>query len=136
MDINTTTYKMNFQKAQFRLHQQQHCTTSWVVWISQETPQYFFSNGCGGKNKNTIIIVMLSYWLLKEAPNNIKEIKLCFLILGHSFIPPDRVFGNLERQFKKQTVIENPGKYLSIFGTYCTVIRLGLICPVLNWKLA
>lgn len=79
---------------------------------------------------------MLSYWLLKEAPKNIKEIELCFLIVGHSFIPPDRFFGNLERQFQKQTVIENPGKYLSIFETYCTVIRLGLVSPLLNWKRA
>lgn len=135
---NTTSYlwtEDEFPKGSIQIASALHHKLSGLDFTGITTVR-LFSDGCGGQNKNTTIIFMLSYWLLKEAPNNIKEIELCFPIVGHSFIPPDRVFGNLERQFKKQTVIENPGKYLSFFETYCTVIRLGLDCPVLNWKLA
>nr|CAD7203587.1 unnamed protein product [Timema douglasi] len=58
------------------------------------------------------MIAMLSRWLLLEAPISVKKIILYFPIVGHSFIPPDRVFGNLERQFRTKSVIDNPDGYI------------------------
>lgn len=47
------------------------------------------SEGCGGQNKNKIIVGMLCKWLTCEAPSNIKNIILLFPVVGHSFIPLD-----------------------------------------------
>ncbi|KAJ4426045.1 hypothetical protein ANN_27672 [Periplaneta americana] len=58
-------------------------------------------------NKNTTMLGMVIHWFLSEAPENIKKIEIWFPIVGHSFIPPNRVFGNLERQFQSLSVIEN-----------------------------
>lgn len=64
-----------------------------------------FADGCGGQNKNTTMMTMLAYWLLKESPENIKKIELTFPIVGHSFIPPDRVFGLIEKEVKKKPLL-------------------------------
>lgn len=93
-----------------------------------------FSDGCGGQNKNKGMLGMLSHWLLLEAPKNIKQIEIWFPIVGHSFLPPDRVFGKLEREFKKKSVIESPQEYINVIKEYATVIYLGQGFPVENWK--
>ena len=93
-----------------------------------------FADGCGGQNKNKTRIGMLMHWFLNEAPDTIKEIQV-FPIVGHSFIPPDRVFGNLEREFQKIYVIEKPEIYIDIMKKHATVIRLvGENCPARGWK--
>lgn len=71
------------------------------------------SDGCAGQNKNSAIIAMISMWLDSHAPNHIKEVEIVYPVTGHSFIPPDRVFGNIEKVFRKSEVIlspENPMK--------------------------
>lgn len=93
-----------------------------------------FSDGCGGQNKNKGMLGMLSYWLLFEAPNNVEKVEMWYPIVGHSFIPPDRVFGKLERDFKRMTVIEGPEEYVKVINDYATVLRLGETCPVNDWK--
>ncbi|XP_069676001.1 uncharacterized protein [Periplaneta americana] len=93
-----------------------------------------FSDGCGGQNKNTTMLGMVIHWFLSEAPENIKKIEIWFPIVGHSFIPPDRVFGNLERQFQSLSVIENSSGYIGIIEKFATIISLGKDCPVHDWK--
>ncbi|XP_072377489.1 uncharacterized protein [Diabrotica undecimpunctata] len=93
-----------------------------------------FSDGCGGQNKNTIVVGMLISWLIKDAPRNVNKVVLYFPVVGHSFIPPDRVFGILERQFQNFSVINNPDEYTDIIKNTCTVIKLGADCSVSNWK--
>nr|CAD7577014.1 unnamed protein product [Timema californicum] len=44
---------------------------------------------------------------------------------SHSFIPPARVFGNLERNVKANNVIVNPEEYLQVFDKFSTVFHLG-----------
>lgn len=61
---------------------------------------------------------------------------MCFPTEGHSFIPPDRVFGNLERQFKTHSVIENPEKYVPIIKDFITVVHLGKDSEIRDWKQA
>lgn len=95
-----------------------------------------FSDGCGGQNKNTTVVGMIGRWLLKDAPKNVKKVVLYFPVVGHSFIPPDRVFGVLERKFQDLSVINNPDEYIEIISKHCTVVKLGTDCPVCDWKSA
>ncbi|CAG9838697.1 unnamed protein product [Diabrotica balteata] len=78
-----------------------------IVDLSPYKTIRLICDGCGGQNKNTILISMVAYWLSK-APGNIKEVQLVFPVTGHSFIPPDRVFGNIEKEIKKQENIVSP----------------------------
>nr|CAD7193822.1 unnamed protein product [Timema douglasi] len=72
----------------------------------------------------------------QRCPHAITEkIILYFPIVGHSFIPPDRVFGNLERQFRAKSVIDNPNGYIAVIAEHCTIEHLGEGCPVQDWTL-
>lgn len=102
--------------------------------LEEVTQIKLFSDGCGGQNKNKGMLGMLSHWLLFEAPKNVQKIVLWFPIVGHSFIPPDRVFGKMERSFKKRSVIESPEDYINIMKEYTTGIHLGEDFCVKDWK--
>lgn len=91
------------------------------------------SDGCGGQNKNSILITMLMYWL-EKAPNNIEQVQMIFPVVGHSFIPPDRVFGASEKVIKKQQTIVDPNEYLKIFSSVATVINIEKQCKIFDWK--
>lgn len=94
--------------------------------------------------ENTIMLAMLSKWLT-EAPQNIKQIELVFPVVGHSYIPPDRVFAKIEKEVRRHEVINSPEKYLEIISNFSTVINLGLSsstphlvgdCEGFDWKTA
>lgn len=102
--------------------------------LENVTTVKLFSDGCGGQNKNTTVISMISHWLVKDAPQNVTKVVLYFPIVGHSFIPPDRVFGILERKFQDLSVINNPDEYTDIIAQHCTVAKLGEECPIKDWK--
>ncbi|XP_046684501.1 uncharacterized protein LOC124373972 [Homalodisca vitripennis] len=91
------------------------------------------SDGCGGQNKNSILITMVCSWFV-NAPDNIKEVQLVFPMTGHSFIPPDRVFGNVEKEIKRCEVIVSPQEYIDIIGNFATVKKLGVDTVNLDWK--
>lgn len=93
-----------------------------------------FCDGCGGQNKNSILLGMLAYWLKTKAPNNIKNITITFPIVGHSFLPPDRIFGHIERATRSLEVIAEPDTYFDIFEKYATVLRLGRDFNFYDWK--
>ncbi|KAJ4431019.1 hypothetical protein ANN_19612 [Periplaneta americana] len=84
-----------------------------------------FPDGAGGQKKNTIVITALLNWLLTEAPKNIKNILLHFPVPGHSYIPlpPDRVFGVIERKVLKIENIIHPNEYIEMFKESGTVTR-------------
>ncbi|CAB3222557.1 unnamed protein product [Arctia plantaginis] len=65
--------------------------------LSTITKVRVMADGCAGQNKNTIMLAMLSKWLT-EAPQNIKEIEFIFPVVGHSYIPPDRVFAQIKKK--------------------------------------
>ncbi|CAF4889712.1 unnamed protein product [Pieris macdunnoughi] len=93
------------------------------------------ADGCAGQNKNTIMLGMLSKWLT-EAPQNVKKVELVFPVVGHSYIPPDRVFAQIEKQVRKQEVIRGPEKYIEIISKFSTVTALGTDFEVFDWKTA
>lgn len=64
------------------------------------------TDGCGGQNKNCIVIGACSKWLLRNP--SIKTIEIVFPVTGHSFMPADRVFGVIEKELKKLEVILHP----------------------------
>lgn len=104
--------------------------------IIEETVSHIklFCDGCGGQNKNSIVLGMLAYWLKTKAPRHIKKITVIFPVVGHSFLPPDRVFGNIEREIRPLEVIVEPQTYLDIFKKYGTVFRLGSDFNFYDWK--
>lgn len=94
-----------------------------------------FADGCGRQNKNTILMTMCSYWLTMKSPSNIKKMEIIFPVVGHSFIPPDRVFARIEKAVKSKESIVSPAEYIEIFKQFGTVIDLGAEdCPVMDFK--
>lgn len=94
------------------------------------------ADGCGGQNKNYIIVGMCSKWLARDSPKNVNKIELVFPVVGHSFMPPDRVFGLIEKKVKARNRIVKPEEYRDIFSEHGTVILLGIDCNVYDWKAA
>ncbi|XP_050294906.1 uncharacterized protein LOC126735055 [Anthonomus grandis grandis] len=92
--------------------------------------------GCGGQNKNITVITACSFWFQQKAPQNIETIELVFPITGHSFIPPDRVFGNIEKKIKTFENIVNPDQYKDIISEHGTIIELGSDCIIPDFKAA
>ncbi|XP_063219455.1 uncharacterized protein LOC134545805 [Bacillus rossius redtenbacheri] len=92
------------------------------------------ADGCGGQNKNKILIAMLCKYLAEDAPTSVNQVTLVFPVPGHSFIPPDRIFGRIESQVKKKSTILTRQDYENIIESHATLKRLGEECPVLHWK--
>lgn len=91
------------------------------------------ADGCGGQNRNSVMVGMLVYFLGKIAPLSLKEIELVFPVRGHSFLPSDRVFGRIERKLKKMPIITNPNTYIELFEENAVVLKLEN-CHIRDWK--
>jgi hypothetical protein len=92
-------------------------------------------DGCKGQNKNSIILGMLQYWLLVKAPKTIKEIEIIFPVTGHSFMPADRVFGQIEKRVRKLETIVQPEEYINVYSEFATTVEVGSeSCPVFEFK--
>ncbi|CAH1643163.1 unnamed protein product [Spodoptera littoralis] len=89
------------------------------------------ADGCAGQNKNLVMVSMCSRWILQHP--HIKKIELVFPITGHSFMPADRVFGNIEKRIRKLEVITQPSDYTDIISECATVTKLDEI-DFLDWK--
>lgn len=92
------------------------------------------ADGCGGQNKNSVLLLMLGKWLLHKAPSSIKKIECIFPVPGHSFIPPDRVFAGIEKVIRKKEVISHPKDFFTILQSHGQVFHLGREFPDLDWK--
>lgn len=91
------------------------------------------ADGCAGQNKNSCMIAMGSKWL-SQAPKHIQKVEFVFPVTGHSFLPPDRVFANIEKKLRKKDTIIDPEIYLNLFAEAGTVKRMGKDWEVLNWR--
>ncbi|CAH2000029.1 unnamed protein product [Acanthoscelides obtectus] len=78
--------------------------------------------------------MVLSSWLKSKAPPNVKQIHLIFPVPGHSYIPPDRVFGRIAKVVKKTHTIVKPDGYENILSEFVSVFRLGISVEVADWK--
>lgn len=93
------------------------------------------ADGCAGQNKNTTVLGMCAKWLT-DAPPGVTTLEIVFPIVGHSFIPPDRVFAQIEKQIQKKEIIANPDEYYEIIKNFATVIQLRNDFQVFDWKAA
>ncbi|KAL4713324.1 hypothetical protein ACJJTC_012396 [Scirpophaga incertulas] len=83
-----------------------------------------FADGCGGQNKNTTLLGMCSNWLFSHAPSHVKQLEIIFPMVGHSFLPPDRIFAKIERETKKNRSYAIH-KFVNLFKEHATVYHLG-----------
>ena len=68
------------------------------------------------------MLFMCMYWFQLLAPANIESITLTYPVTGHSYINPDRVFGNIEREIKKRACIVQPEELLTIIKKHSEVL--------------
>lgn len=84
---------------------------------------HLFSDSCASQNKNTILLACLMKFL--EESSNFIKIRHFFPIRGHSFMPADRVFGRVEREYRKKEEIISPEEYRTILRNTGTVLSGG-----------
>lgn len=82
-----------------------------------------FSDSCCSQNKNTIMMATLMS--IAERSNIFKKIIHFYPIRGHSFMPPDRVFGNIEKCYRKTESITVPSQYYKILNEHGKCYVLG-----------
>lgn len=77
------------------------------------------ADGCGGQNKNAMLVTIAMKWLFEVRFRYpaLKNLEIVFPVTGHSFIPPDRVFA-------LESIIE-PQEYVNIRATHATIHKLG-----------
>lgn len=85
---------------------------------------HFFCDSCPAQNKNqTLLSILLRY---SNSPNMpFQEVKVFFPIRGHSYMPPDRVFGRVSKVLRKRPVIVSPEEYYSVFTKFAQHFPLG-----------
>lgn len=77
-----------------------------------------FSDGCSGQNKNSYVIFLLMYWLVKKSPKTLQDIQITFPVRGHSFLPADRVFGRVEKTIGVHPVITKKEEYIDLLSQH------------------
>lgn len=93
-----------------------------------------FADGCGGQNKNVQVLCMASWWLVNKAPKSVHTVQLVYPVTGHSYLPPDRVFGRIEKSIRKEEEILSPADYKKIIEKHETVLELERDWKVRDWK--
>jgi len=94
------------------------------------------SDGCGGQNKNNIILGMAMSFLM-NAPQQIESMELLFPVRGHSLLPCDRLFGRIKKELKTHDSILEPSGYHDVFSHHCSsVYKYGIDWKVGDWKAA
>nr|CAH7721052.1 unnamed protein product [Callosobruchus chinensis] len=73
-----------------------------------------FSDSCASQNKNTILMGTLIHFL--EQCNTFSNITHVFPVRGHSYMPVDRIFGRIEKQYRKLEEMISPTDYYDILG--------------------
>lgn len=94
---------------------------------------HLFADNCAGQNKNvTLLFTLLRYACSPHNPYN--EILITFPERGHSYLPPDRVFGRIEKKLRVKEVIKRPEEYHQVFSTQGRVKVLGRDCYIFDMK--
>lgn len=92
-----------------------------------------FCDSCPGQNKNhSMLAFLLRFVNSKE--NIFRRIRIIFPVRGHSYLPPDRVFGRVEKDIKKKEYITAPSEYYNIFQKHGTLKILGKDWQVKDYK--
>lgn len=90
------------------------------------------ADGCGGQNKNCIVLGSCCKWLLDNPA--IDSIEMVFPVTGHSFMPADRQFGVIEKKLNKREVMTHPDEITEIIKESSSVVKFGTECFVCDWR--
>lgn len=82
-----------------------------------------FSDSCYAQNKNQFIIATLLYYI-NCIPKIFDKINHVFPVRGHSYMPPDQVFGHIEKCLCKKEIIVSPIEYHDTFKQFAKVYIL------------
>lgn len=82
-----------------------------------------FSDACASQNRNSTMVGACHYFCSVVKPGFVIEHH--FPIRGHSFLPPDRVFGRMEKVLRRLEVLLLPSDYHNIYQDFGTVHVLG-----------
>lgn len=67
-----------------------------------------FADNCAGQNKNLQMVLM---GLREVHSRRLARLELSFLVSGHSYMPCDAVFGNIELEIRRRNIIQSPQEY-------------------------
>lgn len=82
-----------------------------------------YSDSCSSQNKNFIMLTMLANFMASSKVFN--KLSHFFPIRGHSFMPPDRVFGRVEKDYRRRETIISPKEYIEILRKHGQVNEWG-----------
>lgn len=91
-----------------------------------------FSDSAASQNKNVSVLAALCGYL--KSSTRWKKIHHYFPIRGHSYMPPDRVFGRVEKDLRKKEVIVSPTEYYKILQQHGNVLICGTDWKVKDYK--
>lgn len=94
--------------------------TKFKTYESPPTTLNLFSDSCSGQNKNQFTMVTLLHYINFKA-TIFKKINHFFPTRGHSYMPPDRVFGQIEQILRKKEDIVSPKQYHEVFEKLCSI---------------
>lgn len=83
-----------------------------------------FADDCAGQNKNAHMMHMLMLWLSEDSPKTVESVLVVFPVRGHSYLPADRVFGQIEKVTRSFSTIKTPTKYYEIYSKKGEVRKL------------
>lgn len=92
-----------------------------------------FSDSCSAQNKNKYMITTLLYYVNYKT-TIFNEVNHIFPVRGHSYMPPDRVFGRIEQKLRKKENIVSPNQYYDVFKEESTVFVYGKDFLVYDYK--
>lgn len=87
-------------------------------------------DSCGGQNKNYAFLSMINVF---SHQYNI-SIEWIFPVRGHSYMPPDRAFGRVEKFLKKVDTILTPEEYFTHFKKVGQIRELSQDWNLFDWK--
>ncbi|CAG5026151.1 unnamed protein product [Parnassius apollo] len=90
------------------------------------------ADGCGGQNKNTILVGMVAKWLYDS--QGIEQVEIVFPVTRHSFIPPNRVVALTEKTIRRLETIIRPETYIDVMSSNATIRRAVTDIPIFDWK--
>ena len=89
------------------------CVTKWIGITQQNndfTSLTIFADNCGGQNKNKFIILA---FLREMHMKRLTNVRFIYMVSGHSYLPCDASFGNIEKKYKLQESILTPEDYIA-----------------------
>ena len=89
-----------------------------------------FSDSCIGQNKNFAVLLALH---MLAAKYKVKFLHY-FPVRGHSYMPPDRAFGRVEKLLRRKETILTPHEYFAAFNEVGHVFQYGDDWKVYDFK--